>query len=616
MFIMDYSLLLRRLGLAFLLFSLSRLGFYFYNFDYFKAASLGETIWAYVYGFRFDLATVLIANLFFVIFSILPYRSRLYESFLKWVFVISNTIYLGFIIGDYEFFSFNGKKLTYDLFFMAQDIQDQSFQLALNYWPLSLLIAATAAALWRFYPKTSTPLWNAKPLKLYKALPLSLLVFVVTAIGVRGGLQLRSISPKEAFIFKNYELGNLALNSAYSLVRSFGKEGLHKATYFPSDRKALNKILGQRDFSLSSVGIPDQNLVIIIIESLSQEYVDQGFAPFVSSLGERGVYFSRNFANGRRSMEALPSIMTGFPSVVGTPLYQTQYQSNQFHALPKILKDNGYHSAFFHGGKRGTMDFDAYCFSIGFDEYHAMEDYPHARHFDGHWGIFDHHYLNYVADELDRFKNPFFAGVFTLSSHQPYSVPSEFSGKFPKGELPIHESIGYADFALRSFFEKVGKKPWFKDTLFIITADHTQKLASDRYNSALGRYRVPLIFYHPGTSLKKPSPQRITQHVDILPSALDFLNIDYPQKLYYGASVFNEDKGRMINHNSGGHMLLKENKMVVFNGTRASYYEVAEDLLTQTPSQTPQEELLEELKAYIQYTSNGLRGNNIYRLEE
>tara|TARA_Y100001936_G_C16082119_1_gene678688 strand:+ start:1038 stop:2882 length:1845 start_codon:yes stop_codon:yes gene_type:complete len=609
----DYQVLIKRLCLSFGLFTLSRLGFYFYNLDYFQAASVTETLWAFVVGLRFDLSTTLIANLFFILFSLVPYRSKFYGKFLKTVFVLGNFVFLSFIVGDYEYFSFNGKKLTYDLFLTSGDIQDQSLQLIFNHWYLSLLSIGFGIVSWFYYPERKS---SGKKMKWLKALPISLLVFILTGIGVRGGLQLRSLSPKQAFTFKTYELGNFALNSVYSLVRSFGKEGAPASKFFSSDEKAFQTLYKKRSFDQSELGIKDQNVVIIIVESLSQEYVDEGFTPFLSKLGEKGIYFKKNFANGRRSIEALPSIMTSFPSIIGTPIYQSQYQSNQFYPLPRALKSEGYSTSFFHGGKRGTMDFDAYCYSIGFEKYFALEDYPDQSHYDGHWGVYDHHYLNYVVDELDKHKEPFFSGIFTLSSHQPYSIPHELQGKFPKGSLPIHESIGYADYALSQFFEKAKDRPWFNNTLFVITADHTQKLKSKKYQSLLGRYRVPLMFFHPSFDFKSVSNDKITQHADILPSVLDFLNIDHEKRLYFGSSVFNKDEGRMINFNSGGHFLLSNNALVLFDGSSPKYFSVSEDLLGLEPSKDDSPDLLEELKALIQYTNNGLRGNNIYNFQE
>lgn len=611
MFLSDYFLLIKRFLLSLAFFTLSRLGFYLYNLSYFSNAQAGETIRAFLYGLRFDLATALIANLFFILASLIPFRSAWYEKVLKGIFLLSNFIYLGLIFGDYEFFAFNGKKLTYDLFLMGSDIKDQSLQLFLNYWYLALLNFICVGLLWKFYPKYH-PI--AQKLKWYKAIGLSVFFFVLTGIGVRGGLQLRSISPKEAFVFEKHELGNLALNSAYSLIRSFGNEGLPNQKYFKNDKAAVRKIITSRDFSQSDWGAADQNVVVIIIESFSQEYIDKGLAPFFTELTKKGLYFSNNFANGRRSMEALPSIMTGFPSLAGAPLYQTQYQSNKYYPLPELLKSNGYKTSFYHGGKRGTMDFDAYCYSIGFEEYHALEDYPDQNDFDGHWGVYDHKYLEHVVNDLDRHKRPFFSGVFTLSSHQPYSIPSSLKHRFPDGSLPIHASIGYADYSLELFFKKAKEKKWYQNTLFIITADHTQKLESAKYQSSLGRYRVPLLFFHPKIDLSSKTERKVTQHADVLSSVMDFLNLDMDKRLLYGSSVFGPGQGRVINKVSDTYYLLKGQDLVTFDGVSQKSFKVDDDYLEMTRSEE-NKALLQELKAYIQYTNNGLRNNSIYGLE-
>ncbi len=321
-----------------------------------------------------------------------------------------------------------------------------------------------------------------------------------------------------------------------------------------------------------------------------------------------------NLANGRRSLEALPSIMTGFPSIVGKPIYQSQYQSNKFYALPRILKDNGYQTGFFHGGKRGTMDFDAYCYSIGFDKYYALEDYPNQDHYDGHWGVYDSYYLDYFVDTISEYKEPFFSGVFTLSSHQPYSLPESYKNKFPKGSLKIHESIGYVDQSLQEFFEKAKTKPWFNNTLFVITADHTQKLESKEFNHNSGRYRVPLAFYHPQKKLSELSANRLTQQVDILPSILDFLQIKPDKKLLYGSSVFSNEDGRVLNFINGNYFYYKDQFMMRFDKSSAKLYRFDETMSAASEVDDKQihHHMLQELKAYIQYTNNGLRSNKIY----
>lgn len=615
MVLRDYQALLKRLGLSFLFFFIFRVIFYFYNYNYFSPFPLGDTLFAFVYGLRFDLAIVLITNLFFIIGSLLPITHIKYRVFLKVLFVIFNTVFLGVVVVDIEFFSFVGKKMTFDIFDMGEDIKGQSLQIIKNYWYLAGLIPLNGVLLWRLYPRRKTELLVEKPLKWYKVLGIGFTIFVMTAIGIRGGLQLRSISPKEAFIHEHYELGNLSLNAAYSMVRSIGKKGIPREKYFKSDKEAKEFILSSRSFVTNfSEGLAKQNVIILIVESFTQEYINNGYAPFFSKLTEKGLYFPHNLANGRRSLEALPSIMTSFPSIVGKPIYQSQYQSNKYYALPKILKDNGYQTGFFHGGKRGTMDFDAYCYSIGFSKYYALEDYPESSHYDGHWGVYDHHYLNYFVDEVSNYREPFFTSVFTLSSHQPYSIPKEYQNKFPKGKLEIHESIGYVDKSLELFFEKAKTKKWFDNTLFIITADHTQKLESKEFNNNIGRYRVPLLFFHPKKSLNELESTRLTQHADILPSVLDFLQVQNGHKLLFGSSVFSNNDGRVINYINGNYFFYKDQFMLRFDRNKAVLYRFDENLLNMkaVDDQQVKHHMLQELKAYIQYTNNGLKLNNIY----
>ena len=637
MFLKDYVVLLKRLLFALAFFSTYRAIFYFYNFSYFSKFSLGETLYAYLYGIRFDLATLLIANLFFIIVSLIPTRIYQVKVFKKLLFVGFNMVFLGTLIMDWEFFTFLGKKLTVDIFIggMAKDVVDQSLQVLLYYWYLSVVFIATGIMLWKYYPRTKKEIFLKQELAWYKVTPISFVIILFTALGIRGGPQMRSISPKEAFIHESYELGNLTLNAAYSMVRSLGNKNVAVETYFKTDELALEHIKSKRSFATGSVKrlldaqydvahmaasdarnkVPRDNVVVIIVESFSQEYIEEGYTPFFNELKSKGLYFKYNFANGRRSIEALPSIMAAIPSLIGQPIYQSQYQSNQYYALPKILKQNGYQTAFYHGGKKGTMDFDAYCYSIGFDKYFSLEDYPDQRHFDGNWGIYDHNYLSYFADELDQYKTPFFSGIFTLSSHQPYSIPDSFKDHFPKGELEIHESIGYADEALKIFFEKVKSKPWFKNTLFVITADHASKLHSAKFNNLIGQYRVPLLFYHPGKDLSHLENSKVTQHADILPSIVDFLGIEVDKQLFFGSSVFGADEGRALNYNSGSYIYVKAPYVLRYDKTtaRLMYWGLEQSELKNIEETSFTQELLQELKAYIQYTNNGLRNNNIYR---
>lgn len=615
----DYVVLYKRLFFTLSFFVFFRLVFYFYNYSYFNSSKISETLIAFFYGLRFDLATVLIVNIFFIIASILPFYKYGYQVFKKILFILFNSAAFIFLIADFEFFGFLGKKITIDALSggMGGDVKDQLFQISVNYWHLTLFIVLTSFVLNKYYPRRKKDILLVPFLPWYKVILFSSITLILTGIGIRGGLQKRSISSKQAFIFDSYELGNLTLNSVYTFLRSLNEKKTPVETFFASDSIAKDIILKNRSFENGFIDEKRKdNVVIILVESLSQEYVDEGYTPFLDELKKKSLYFSNNYANGRRSIEVLPSVMTSLPSLFDKPLSQSKFQSNQYYALPKILKENGYQTGFFHGGKKGTMDFDAYAKSIGFERYYALEDYPDQTHFDGNWGIFDHHYLKYFADQMDKYEVPFFSSIFTLSSHQPYSIPKEFEGKFKKGQLEIHESIGYADHSLKIFFDYAKDKSWFKDTLFIITADHTSKLDTKKYNNILGRYRVPLLFYHPTRDLNYYSSDKVTQHADILPSILDYLGVEFEKRLYFGSSVFSKNNGRMINYTSGSYLFFSPPYALRYDKVKPVLFKVVDGNL-QSMAQSEEiefDKILNELKAYIQYTNNGLRNNNIYSL--
>jgi phosphoglycerol transferase MdoB-like AlkP superfamily enzyme len=329
--------------------------------------------------------------------------------------------------------------------------------------------------------------------------------------------------------------------------------------------------------------------------------------PFLSELSQQSLLFTKHLANGRRSIEVLPSVLCGLPALIDEPISKSIFSGNRFVCMPKVLKASGYTNYFFHGGARGTMGFESYTLSNGFDRYFSKDDYPNHDHFDGTWGIYDEPYLKFVAKELQGMPKPFMAGIFTLSSHQPYAVPKELKGKFPKGTLEIHESIGYTDYAVKAFFEKIKKESWFENTIFIITADHTQKLESKKFENLIGHYRVPLMIYMPSHKLGHVS--KVTQHSDIPMTILDMLGIKGDMPLT-GVSVFSADKGQAMNYADGStYFLVKDEKVFTLDKNGKSVAFTYDWETGQQGPATPSEDVL--LKANLQYFINGLISNNL-----
>ena len=589
--------LLKRLIFLLIPYSLLRIGFYLYHLNIYKQFTQEEIFESFLLGIRFDIAAIVLVNLPIIILSFIPTFNQKFLKFERFFFIVINTA--AFIVGldDYELFLFMGKRLSYDFFVMTDDILQQLPQITLNYWYLPFIAIAFGMGFYFFDKK----FFNLKP----KTTPWfsyisGLILLGLFFVGIRGGLQHKSINVQSAFIQGKNELGHLVLNSPYHFLRTLKNRPMAKLKYFPSDDEAKNIILNRRDFRDGIQGKKNANVILIILESFSLEYMGE-YTPFLNELKEKGLFFPRHLANGRRSIEALPSVLCGLPSLLPEPVSKSIYSGNKFNCFPEVLQNAGYTNHFFHAGARGTMGFESYTLANGFKKYFSRDDYG-PKDFDGNWGIFDLPYLQYVAGEISKMKEPFLAGIFTLSSHQPYRIPDEFEGKFPKGTLEIHESIGYADFALRKFFETAEKESWYKNTLFIITSDHTQKLETKKFSNVIGRYRVPMIIIGPGIDPKESL--KVTQHSDIPKTVLDYVEVE-GELPATSVSAFVDEPGVALNNASGtGYFLVSGNEIDTLGKSFTYDWETGE----MHPFAGNSNPLL---KAYLQYYMNGLINNNL-----
>jgi phosphoglycerol transferase MdoB-like AlkP superfamily enzyme len=280
--------------------------------------------------------------------------------------------------------------------------------------------------------------------------------------------------------------------------------------------------------------------------------------------------------------------------------------------LPNLLKEKGYSSTFYHGGTNGTMNFNAFAPLAGYDNYYGRSEYNNDEDYDGQWGIWDEPFLVKASQNMSTLKQPFFTSIFTLSSHNPYKVPEKYNGKFPKGTLEIHECVGYADYALKQFFKEAKKQPWFNNTLFVITADHTAESADPFYSNLIGQYNVPIILYKNGITAKQES--RTVQQIDIMPTILDYINYDQP---YYsfGKSMLADSKQPAIYYNSPVFYCVQDSIFYIINDhqfVEAYNYQKDSLLKNNILDKNKTKDLLNYCNAYIQTYTNDVINNKTY----
>ena len=298
-----------------------------------------------------------------------------------------------------------------------------------------------------------------------------------------------------------------------------------------------------------------------------------------------------------------------------TPFSQSQYAANRIdYAIPK-LKARGMHTLFFHGGKNGTMGFDRYCKLVGMEEYRGLSEYTGPRSdYDGTWGIKDVPYLQYVAEALNHETKPFFATIFTLSSHHPFIVPKEYDKKLPTGTIPMQHCVAYTDQALREFFATAAQTDWFDHTLFVITADHTNFKDAKNIDYQRNRYSVPVIFYHPKSTTAFCS-ETIMQQTDIMPTIFAYCGFQ-DEFRSFGSNAFDIDEPHFaINYLAGMYQMYIDHYLIEYDGKSIRYIWDLRKVGGRepiNPSEIPQSaDYLHLLQSVIQQFHNGLIDNKL-----
>ncbi len=573
--------LTKRLSLVLLLLLISRSGFYIYNHYLFQTTAWEDMLMIYRGGIRFDLSALFYLNGIYLVLALLPFPfvfSGIYQKFLKIIFVIFNAAGFFFQLFDFIFFRIRLRRIDFTFFreFAGDTNLENIFLEGLQEYVMFFLIwLGIVFILWFLYGRVFYPLRPAFTFRYFtnRAVVLCLALLIAVA-AIRGGTD-RTTRPitlgnATAYVSRPMEAA-IVLNTPFCIIRTLGKSGVEKLSFF-KDQRELSRIyspIHRKDSVYSSSGeeFRKKNVVIFILESFSKEYIGylndgeiQTYTPFLDSLMSESLTCVGAYANGRKSVDAIPSVLGSIPSLEHS-FALTPYALNRVEGLGNALKRAGYHTSFFHGAPEGSMGLDGMSRHFGFDNYYGKGSFGENSLFDGYWGIWDEPFLQFFARTLNTFPEPFATAVFTLSSHHPFVIPQEYEGVFPKGTLPIHQCIGYADHALKRFFETAKDCPWYNNTLFVLVADHgIFSLIHPQYQTDIESMAIPVVYHDPlGVMAEKGRIyDQYTQQIDIMPTVLDML--DHPYSFFaFGRSILDTlTTPFVVNYPSGWNILRDE----------------------------------------------------------
>lgn len=602
------------------------------NYNFLRAASTYALAQAFLVGVRVDLVTVFTLNLPIFVFWFLPVQLKtksICERSANTLFFIVNFIALLVNIVDARYFSFSYRRMNGDIFnetVLLTENPEVYIEMVKQFWYVPLTGVFVLVALWMI----SFRLPVAR--KVERIALREYAYFVVTVglcvICVRGGFQRKPFNPSDTLAYTGEPLtAYLANNTALNIFHTRRREVLPQLKFFPENDKAFEIYSPKHYLNPDLIGkFRGKNVFIIIMESFSGEYVgaiDQrykkegtrSFTPFLDSLIKKSYTFDA-FANGKVSVSGLTAIAGGTPSLFDSTFVVSRYAENSITAFPELLGKKGYNAVFFYGGHKNSCHFDGVRVKAGIKSYYCCDDYDGPSEDIRAWGVYDDRFLQFAAKKIDAMEEPFVSVLFTLSSHHPYCYPKEFDGQFPKDEIPLPEFIAYADFSLKKFFETAEKMDWYKDTIFVLVADHTAGQQQEYYTHDLGIYSIPLIIFDPNGSLIGQS-DTVVQQIDIMPTILDLLGYDEPY-FAFGSDMFDENAPHFaVSFNNGiyqiithDYVLQMDREKVVGFYSRADY--LLEHNLIQLPEYKEDMTKVETLfKSFLQQYVSAIRDNKL-----
>lgn len=616
-YLSSVKLFFKRYLLVLFFYQICRLLFFIFNKNAFENVAAKS----FLGGILFDISALAFINIIFALFHFIPgnfkYKTR-YQKTLKISFFVINFVFILTNFVDFEYYKFTGRRSTFGMITasgMENEIGGLIFSFLIEFWHLPLLAILLGVTFWKLIPSLKMMAeQNADWSLIAKQTGIFLLLMGFILLLGRGGIQKKPIGIVSAVNYGSINQSALVLNTPFCILKTIGKKETLESPKYYSEQE-LNSIFSPTT-EFKTEGNPNKkNVVIIILESFGRENIQRGQTPFLDRLIEESLFFENGFANGKLSIDAVPSTLSSIPSLMNNSLITSSYSINEVYGLPKILKENGYQTAFFHGAFNGSQNFDQYCKVAGFDNYFGKNEYVGPEAFDGRWGIFDEEFMQYFSGKMTEFKQPFFSTIFTISSHNPYIIPEKYKGKFPKGTTKIQESIAYADYALKRFFETASKQEWFKNTLFAITADHTSSEPTEKkFKTNVGKFRVPILFFDPSNPSMVGKNLKNLQQIDIMPSIIDYLNID-SKMITYGKS-YQSDKDFVVYYLDNIYHYVSGDYYLAFDGKKSiGLYNFKNDELLKTNlikiEKAKATEMERFIKAYIQSFNERMIGNKL-----
>ena len=503
--------LFRQLAFWILFFNITRFIFILYYLKIILVEKIlfTEILGVFWYSLKLDLATT--CYFLIVPFLVLSIQSVWSPKWLNWI----NKVYASLLIivysltaaGEMGIYAEWKTKLTYKVIKYLSHPGEifNSAETSTFYLLIILFIGIFSLGIYTYVRFFYVNLENLKR-NYWFFLSFLLLTPVFLFIGLRGGTQQIPINQSESYYSDHNILNIAAVNNAFNLYISIFEnlQNFDHDPYLFMDSKSAARLMKKiyqtpKDTTINILKTRRPNIVLLILESWSADLIEDlggepGITPEFKKLQKNGILFDQIYASGSRSEQGMASIFGGFPA---HPVSSITVQPDKFVKLPSIVRDlmkSGYSTSFYFGGQLIYGNIKSYIIFNGFNKIMEGDDFPQTMPH-GKLGIHDEYTLGYMVKDIEKMKQPFFAALFTLSTHSPWDQPFEKPLKWGDNEHEYINAAYYTDHCLGEYFAKAKAQSWYENTLFIIVADHSHNSYRNWHPHSKKYHKIPMLFY-------------------------------------------------------------------------------------------------------------------------
>ncbi len=559
--------LLRYYLLMIAIFFIGRATLFWLYFDKFKDSDAAYWL-TFLYGLRMDtIPAFMLLLLPLLLLTLSPKSAQgLVERFLKYYFLFVISLLLYIEVATFPFIAQYDVRPNY-LFVAYLEYPKEVFSMIFSAYKLELFIAlfliVSFITLYLKYVKSdlSAIFTQSYKKRVIWFFPIALILF----IGIRSSFGHRPANISDAMYSSNRMVNEITKNSLYSIgyaayvnskngskriMKQYPKMDINEA--ISRVEKSLNIKSINKDFPLNRLvkthfkREKPKNLVIFLQESLGAQFVaatggEAGITPKLNHLAKEGILFKDLYSNGTRSIRGIAGTVAGNFSVPGKGVLKRNKSQKDYFTIAKLLKPYGYYTSFIYGGESRFDNMKSWFLGNGFDEVIDQSKFKNP-HFVGTWGVCDEEVVIKANEEYKkRYKQgqKFASVIFSTSNHSPFDFPKG-KIKLRKGvpEKSVKNAIKYADFAIGRLIELAKKEDYYKDTVFVIVADHNVRVYGDDM-VPVDMFQIPAVILAEG--LKPMVYEHLSTQPDVLATALDLLGLDLAYPIM-GHSIFSDKK--------------------------------------------------------------------------